>query len=216
MTQRSRITLAAASAATAALVLSACSGSSNTAHVSGSMSGMSSMSMGSQAATASGSLTAAGPHNTADISFASDMIPHHAQAVQMADMALKTARNAQVKTLATAIKTAQDPEIKQMAGWLTGWKKPVPATMGGMSMGHGIGMMSAADMTRLGKSTGAAFDRLWVQMMITHHQGAITMAQTELTNGQNAAAEALARSIVTSQSAQITQLKTLLTALPTS
>lgn len=71
-----------------------------------------------------------------------------------------------------------------------------------------------ADMATLSKTTGAAFDRLWVQMMITHHQGAITMAQAEGTQGQNTAATTLARSIVTSQSAQVTQLRTLLAALP--
>lgn len=215
MTQRSRITLAATSAAVAALVLSACSSSNSTAHMSSTMSGMNLMSMTGHATTASGSVAASGPHNAADVAFATDMIPHHSQAVQMADMALKTASNAQVKTLATAIKAAQDPEITQVSGWLTSWKKPVPPTMGGMNMGHGTGMMSSADMTRLGKATGAAFNRLWVQMMITHHQGAITMAHTEITTGQNTEAKALARSIVTSQSAQITQLKTLLTQLPT-
>lgn len=219
MTQLSRITLATAATSATALVLTACGSSSNNAH---SMSGMGSMSTrsmpitSSSVAAADNSESASGPHNDADIGFATQMIPHHAQAVQMADMALTSASNAQVKTLATAIKAAQDPEIRQMSGWLTSWKQPVPATMSGMNMSHGTGMMSDAAMTKLGKTTGPAFDRLWVQMMITHHQGAITMAQGELSGGKNSTATTLARSIVTSQSAQVTQLKALLTTLPTS
>jgi uncharacterized protein (DUF305 family) len=210
MTQRSRITLAVTATAATALVLAAC-GSSGTKATSGaSTSGMGSMSMSGSASA--GSTT--GSHNQADVTFATDMIPHHAQAVQMADMALKAATNSQVKTLAATIKKAQDPEITEMTGWLTSWKKPVPPTMGGMSMGHGTGMMTDADMTRLGKATGATFDRLWVTMMITHHHGAVSMARTELTSGQYTSATTLARSIVTSQSAQITQLQTLLTQLP--
>lgn len=228
MTQLSRSTLiATAAAAAAVLALTACSSSNHAASTATStssmgststgsmpmttMSGTSSMPMGTSAAAGS----ATGPHNTADVTFATDMIPHHTQAVQMADMALKSASsNAQVKALATSIKAAQDPEITQMSGWLRTWKQPVPAPMSGMSMGSGTGMMNDADMAKLGKTTGAAFDRLWVQMMITHHQGAITMARTELTRGENTGAKTLARSIVTSQSAQVTQLHTLLTTLP--
>ncbi|MDQ2838864.1 MAG: DUF305 domain-containing protein [Actinomycetota bacterium] len=165
---------------------------------------------------------AVGAHNQADIAFATEMIPHHRQAVQMADMALTQATNADVKTLAQAIKAAQDPEIVQMSGWLAGWQQPVPAVsssgmdgMGGMGQ-TGVGMMSDADMTSLGKATGAAFDRMWVSMMIRHHQGAVSMATTEESTGQNPDAKKLAQSIVTSQTAQITQLTALLSKLPSS
>lgn len=85
--------------------------------------------------------------------------------------------------------------------------------MGQMSM---PGMMSDADMAGLDKASGAAFDRMWVQMMTTHHQGALTMAHTELAGGQNPEAKALAQSIITNQTQQIQQLKTLLSALPAS
>jgi uncharacterized protein (DUF305 family) len=162
---------------------------------------------------------AVGAHNQADITCATEMIPHHRQAVQMADMALTQATNADVKTLAQAIKAAQDPEIVQMSGWLAGWQQPVPAAsssgMGGMGQ-TGVGMMSDADMTSLGKATGAAFDRMWVSMMIRHHQGAVSMATTEESTGQNPDAKKLAQSIITSQTAQITQLAALLSTLPSS
>jgi uncharacterized protein (DUF305 family) len=161
---------------------------------------------------------AVGAHNAADIAFATEMIPHHGQAVQMADMALAQATNAGVKTLARAIKAAQDPEIVEMSGWLAGWQQPVPSSSSTSSMGGmdhaGTGMMSDADMTSLGNATGAAFDRMWVSMMIRHHQGAVSKATTEQATGQNPDAKKLAQSIITSQTAQITQLTALLGTLP--
>ncbi len=77
-------------------------------------------------------------------------------------------------------------------------------------------MMSDVDMTSLSKATGAAFDRMWVSMMIRHHQGAVTMATAEQSTGQNPDAKKLAQSIITSQTAQITQLTVLLSTLPSS
>ena len=94
------------------------------------------------------------------------MIPHYAQAVEMADMALTTATDPEIRTLATAIKGAQDPEIATMTGWLKDWNAPVPPTGAGHMTGMAItGMMSDAEMTDLGKATGKAFDKMWVSMM---------------------------------------------------
>ena len=172
----------------------------------------------SDAASATGT-PASGPHNAADVTFATDMIPHHAQAVEMADMALAQATSTEVKGLATQIKNAQDPEIQTMSGWLTGWGEMVPTgSMSGMdhSMGSGTGMMSDTDMAALGAATGAAFDRMWVTMMIQHHTGALEMATTELASGQSTDAKTLAQSIVTSQTAEIATMKQLLTTLPSS
>lgn len=160
----------------------------------------------------SGSAPAAsGRHDQADVAFATDMIPHHGQAVQMADSALATSRNGDVRPLATAIKAAQDPEIRKMSAWLAGWSQPVPsATMGAMSGMSMPGMVSGADMAALGKVTGAQFDRLWLRMMIRHHTGAVTMAKTELADGRNADAKVLARSIIASQSKEIATMRALL------
>jgi uncharacterized protein (DUF305 family) len=218
--------LITATAATAALgVLAACSSNSTPQadHPTMSPSGMSATGMpmttgsGSSASPNASATPAVGAHNQADITFATEMIPHHRQAVQMADMALTQATKADVKTLAQAIKAAQDPEIVQMSGWLAGWQQPIPSSstsgMGGMDH-TGTGMMSDADMTSLSKATGAAFDRMWVSMMIRHHQGAVSMATTEQSAGQNPDAKKLAQSIITSQTAQITQLTALLGKLP--
>lgn len=203
-----------AAAAAGAIALAGCSssGSSGSAPASSNSTSMS---------TSTGSANqAAGKHNQADVTFATDMIPHHQQAVQMADMAATQATDAKVKSLAAAIKNAQDPEISTMTGWLKSWNAPVPtSSMSGMHMGGmhtGQGMMSDTDMANLSKATGAAFDRLWVTMMITHHEGAVAMAKTQLASGQYPSAKTLAQSIITSQNVEIQQMQTLLAQLPTS
>lgn len=82
--------------------------------------------------------------------------------------------------------------------------------MGGSSM---PGMMSEEQMTQLQNATGADFDRMFLQMMTEHHEGAVTMAQTEQQQGQNPQAMELADSIVTSQTAEIDQMNQMLTAM---
>lgn len=197
--------------AVAAVGIAGCSSSDsdhNTHNSGAAMSGM-----GGSSATSSAQAT--GSHNKADITFATDMIPHHSQAVEMADMALATSKNAKIVTLAKAIKGAQDPEIKTMSSWLTSWGQPVPSShmgMGGMS-GHNMdmpGMMTDAAMGKLAKSTGATFDKLWLTMMTEHHTGAITMAKTELADGSSTDAKTLATSIISDQTSEITVMKKLL------
>ena len=160
---------------------------------------------------------ATGPHNAQDVTFVKDMLPHHSQAVEMADMALSRDTTPEVKALAQQIKDAQAPEISAMGGWLTGWGEQVPAAdamghssmSGGMTMG-GTGMMSADEMTALDKATGTEFARKWLSDMTEHHTGAVRMAQTETASGQNADAKKLAASIISSQTAEITTMKQLL------
>ncbi len=193
------------------LTLAAC-GSSKT-------SGMDSMSTSggsAPAASPSSSMSMSDSHNQADLAFATGMIPHHGQAIDMADMAVKKATNSQVKQLGIQIKAAQDPEISTMSGWLKEWDAPVPSSsMPGMDMGGTSmnGMMSADEMKQLDAATGTAFDKLWVQMMIKHHQGAIAMAKTELASGQYPQAKALAQSISNSQAKEVTTMQSLLSAL---
>ena len=158
---------------------------------------------------------ASGAHNDVDVMFATEMIPHHGQAVQMADMILAKTGNARVKALAERIKAAQSPEIAAMAGWLKGWGSTVPdpyAHLAGMAgMEHG-GMMGAEQMDQLDKATGAAADRVFLTQMQEHHAGAVETAKREIKNGSNPEAKKLARSIVTSQTAEIAEMKAMVTA----
>jgi len=161
--------------------------------------------------------TPSAAHNDADVAFAQGMIPHHEQAVVMSDMAFKQAGSPKVKDLATRIKDAQGPEIAQMKGWLQDWNQPVTPPMGGMPgmQMPGMkmsGMLSDADMGQLGKLSGAAFDKAFLQGMIAHHEGAVTMAEEEQARGQFPEAKALAERIIDAQQAEITEMKGLLQA----
>jgi uncharacterized protein (DUF305 family) len=153
---------------------------------------------------------AAGPHNDADVMFAQMMIPHHQQAIEMSDILLaQDGIDAKVTELATQIKAAQAPEIAKMSGWLAGWgQNPSPSM--GMDHDTGGGMMSQADMDALKNANGAEATRLFLTGMITHHQGAITMAKQEVANGQNPEAKQLANDIIDAQQAEITTMNQLL------
>ncbi|MFG1812529.1 DUF305 domain-containing protein [Kribbella sp. NPDC049174] len=181
---------------------------------SGSMPGME---HGTKPAAPSSAATASGEFNDADVTFASHMIPHHQQALQMASMAGYMATTSEVKQLAAAINAAQEPEIKVMSGWLTKWGKPIPSAQHG---GHGAdempGIMTEDEMSELGKQKGSMFDRMWIEMMIKHHQGAVSMAKTEQTTGKDPAAIALAKKVETDQTREIAAMKRLLGQLPVS
>jgi uncharacterized protein (DUF305 family) len=196
---------AAGVVAAGALLLSACSG--------GSSDGMSGMDHGSSAsATTEAERTApAGDFNDADVTFAQMMIPHHEQALEMAKLANGRASDAEIKDMASKIEKAQDPEITTMKGWLTSWNKPTAMeSMPGMDMGSGDGMMSHEEMTKLDGMKGADFDKMFAQIMIQHHNGAISMAKDEQKNGKNADAVKLASDIVTGQTAEVKQLQSIL------
>lgn len=150
--------------------------------------------------------------NDADVTFAQGMIPHHEQAIEMADIALdpKMGASDQVRDLATRIKGGQDPEIVLMTGWLTAWGQPMEmATDEGHAMSSMDGMMSAGEMDALGTITGADFDRMWMEMMIRHHQGAIAMAQTVKAAGSSPDVIALADQVIAAQQAEITEMQAL-------
>lgn len=159
--------------------------------------------------------------NDGDVTFAHGMIPHHRQAVEMATIALDPARNAgaKVKDLATRIQGAQDPEIELMTGWLKEWGQPVDGMAGHSMEGREMadmdgmeGMMTAEEMTGLEAATGPAFDKLWLEMMVRHHQGAVAMSKTVQTDGKAAVVKELAGKIISAQEAEIAEMQRLLAA----
>ncbi|MBC2901917.1 DUF305 domain-containing protein [Streptomyces cupreus] len=149
--------------------------------------------------------------NDADVAFAQMMIPHHEQALEMAQLADGRASDAEVKELAGQIERAQDPEIRTMKGWLESWKRPTAAdSMPGMDHGSGHGgdgMMSDTDMAGLKALKGTAFDKAFAELMIEHHNGAISMAEDEQKDGEYADAKKMADTIVKGQSAEVEQLQ---------
>ncbi|MGY1452803.1 DUF305 domain-containing protein [Streptomyces sp. SS8] len=198
----------AVTAATAAAVLAACGSQESSSSGHGSHGGK---------PTADDSAPA-GSHNAADVSFAQGMIPHHRQAVVMADMAETRAASQEVKDLAAEIRKAQDPEIETMSGWLESWGEQVPpkdeGTDGTDHSGHGShgmsGMMTPEEMAELEGSSGKAFDTAFLEMMIEHHKGAVTMAEDQKENGSYGPAKAMADDIITTQNAEIDAMEKLL------
>ena len=162
---------------------------------------------------------ASGPQNDADVMFAQGMVPHHQQAVEMSDLMLaKADADPRVLTLARQIKAAQGPQITQMTGWLEGWGFEVQPMDDDMDhaghAGSGMdGMMSDEDMKKLGAASGADASRRYLEGMMKHHEGAVAMAQTEISDGENPDAIELAEAILTSQQEEITVMKNLLTQL---
>ena len=198
-------TIAASAAAVAAVaVLGACSDSddaTNDAHEG--HGSTASMSMPASSGTQDQAA-----HNDADVMFAQMMIPHHRQAVQMSDILLaKDGVPDDVRELAESIKSAQAPEIQQLTGWLGAWGAPVEADMSGH---HMDGMVSDADLAKLKSAPGEDAAHLYLQQMIGHHEGAVKMAQTEIDDGQNRDAVAMARSIVDTQNKEIDSMKGML------
>ena len=207
--------VASAAGVAAAVVLAGCSDDGG--HDMDSMGGDSMSSTTSASAAPSPSAEAAAQFNDADVMFAQMMYPHHAQAVEMADLVQGRTTNPQIIELAAAIKSAQGPEMTQLQQWLAQWGKPAPTTgadMGGMDHGGSggmSGMMSAQDMTDLAAKNGAEFDQAWLTMMIEHHTGAIEMANTEIADGSNEQAKQMARTIVQTQQTEIDTMKALQT-----
>jgi uncharacterized protein (DUF305 family) len=144
-------------------------------------------------------------YSSNDIMFAQMMIPHHQQAIEMSDLALKSSTNPDVLALARQIKAAQAPEIEQMKSWLQ--------AAGTSLMGaHGMameGMLTDSEISELKSAKGVSFDKLFLQGMIGHHEGALTMISM-IVDSDNAEARKLAKDIQTSQSAEIVKMKALL------
>ncbi|GMA86639.1 hypothetical protein GCM10025868_18890 [Angustibacter aerolatus] len=177
--------------------------------------------------------------DSAAAGFARDMQAHHAQAVDMSFTVLARTDDPEVRTLAYDIATTQQQQIGQMYGWLVAWGLPqtgrrpamawmsegghahaaTPAATASASGGAGgtgtaamPGMASAADLQRLAGLSGRPAEVLYLQAMIAHHHGGVEMAQEVLALPAPTAVHDLARSIVASQTSEITAMQQMLRA----
>lgn len=149
-------------------------------------------------------------YSEADVVFMQDMIPHHHQAIQMADLVADRTNLPELRDIAGRIDASQADEIEFMQGWLRerGEDVPEPTAHDAMHTTHQMaGMATPAQMADLAAATGTDFDRLFLQLMIAHHEGAVTMVEhlldqpasayeptlfeftTDVTNDQNAEIE---------------------------
>lgn len=151
--------------------------------------------------------------NDADVVFAAQMVPHHAQAVEMSEIILSKNPPAEVAALARQIKNAQAPEIEQLNRILRDLGEPSdPSAHREHGGGHG-GMMTDEDLAALRAATGSEATTLYLTAMIAHHQGAIEAADTQIGNGRHSAAIELAKKIRQDQAAEIATMEKLLSTL---
>ncbi|WP_416370509.1 DUF305 domain-containing protein [Streptomyces sp. PR69] len=146
--------------------------------------------------------------NAADFSYTRMMIVHHAQALTMTGLVPERAASAQVKRVAKRIAAAQKPEIGAMEAWLKhngGDQQPDS----GHGHDHGLmpGMATEAQLEQLRAARGKAFDELFLKLMITHHQGAVTMAAEVLSEGNNVLIEEMAADVIAQQTSEINRMR---------
>ena len=168
-------------------------------------------------------------HNAADVEFATTMIPHHAQALQMVEMADGRGAEPGFRRLLDDIEAAQEPEMEQLAEWLEEWGEGAPPTDSAMGPGSGMrggdgtgqrargaegwvgmGMVSRRSLERLDATGDVAFERRWLRLMIDHHEGAVAMARAEAADGAHPGAVQLAEDIVAAQGEEIELMEELL------
>lgn len=161
-------------------------------------------------------------HTRADVRFMQGMIHHHAQALLMTSLVPERAASESVKLIARRMEVSQEAEIEQMQAWLEGHGEEVPLTHIPHGHAHGPGqpivpgMLTEEEVERLRAAGGAQFDRLFLEYMIRHHEGALTMVEQlyEGGGGQEPAADAFARHVVADQEIEIGRMRQLLAQLP--
>jgi len=127
-------------------------------------------------------------YTAADVRFMTDMIHHHAQAIEISRFAETHGASPPIRTLAARIINAQTDEIRLMRRWLADRDRPAPEVhletghvltrVGGGDTGHRMpGMLSPDQLRRLDAARGAEFDRLFLTFMIEHHEGAVVMVR---------------------------------------
>lgn len=145
-------------------------------------------------------------YNDADVEFLQQMVPHHEQAIEMAEMVESRTDRPELNTLAKNIIESQSAEIEEINAML----EEADADAGDAGMDHG-GMdmgMSEEDIDALADAEGEEFDVMFAEMMIEHHQSAIAMANDVLEGGENADVATLAQGIIDEQQKEIDDLET--------
>jgi uncharacterized protein (DUF305 family) len=157
------------------------------------------------------------PYNDADVAFATDMVQHHAEALQLVDLVAGRRLDASVTDLAEEVRMTHAREIEQLVGMLRRWDdQPVPETVRDHANAHRDGTvtdsdlpgtLSSEDLEALSASAGDEFRERWLDLMAEHHEAAIEMAQEEAESGEDRAATALAADIIRMQGRQVKEIE---------
>ncbi|GAB3879336.1 hypothetical protein GCM10029964_031520 [Kibdelosporangium lantanae] len=141
-------------------------------------------------------------YNEADVKYVRMMITHHQQALEMTTLASSRAAREDVKAIASRIADTQGPDIKAMEAWLAKVKAPPHEMTDPMP-----GMATPEQMTELKAAKGPDFDAMFLRLMTTHHQGALTMATELLQTGSDVFVEEMAQDVLATQQKEIAQMK---------
>lgn len=209
MNRNKYLTLPALALATA-LALTACGGGDSDTASSGS-SDKSSNEHGGGHSSDSDSDSAEG--NDQDVAFAAGMIPHHDEAVTMAEIILAKNPPAEVAAIATQIKDAQIPEIEQLKTILTDMGESSDPAEHSEHVGEHGGMMTDAERSQLENAVRIDAAKLFLQLMIKHHEGAIEASDKQISEGEYEPAIQLAKQIKQAQEAEIVEMEQILAKL---
>lgn len=153
-------------------------------------------------------------HNADDVSFATNVIAHNRQTIELTKLVPDRSTNSELAALASKIEEEQQPEINIMNVFLVQWNENPELSSDSTAAEDQTqrdqppeGMVDDATMEKLKSLRGSDFDTLWLESMIDHAQGALEMANAEIASGANVDAVAMAQSMVTTQEAEIDQLK---------
>ncbi|WP_411110476.1 DUF305 domain-containing protein [Streptomyces sp. c-19] len=212
--RRQRAVVAVALSAVAVLALSACESGPETAPEAGASTGTAVVAPGKPGEPArrispeeAARLLPDDSPNSADFRYTQMMIEHHRQALTMTALAPQRAGSSQVKKVAERIAAAQQPEISAMEGWLK--NNGGPREQPGHDHHSMPGMATAAQLKELGSAKGETFDELFLKLMITHHEGAVTMAAEVLSEGNNVLVEEMANDVIAQQTSEINRMRSL-------
>ena len=146
------------------------------------------------------------PFNETDAAFAAQLVSQHQQGLDLASLANSRSGRGELKALAQRFIDVHEPEIEQLSELLESWGQQPPEDPG-LDRGNRPGKITEAEMNTVTSRSGADFDKLFVQLMIRHHQGAIDIVATETAGGKNPRARELADKIAVSQQNEVTELK---------
>jgi uncharacterized protein (DUF305 family) len=162
--------------------------------------------------------------NQADVEFASDMVVHHAQALQLVTLLREHSDSADLTRIGEDLQTRLSPQNETLVGWLGEWGEPIPETpldhvYGGHADGDSDGLelsgdempglLSTEQVEELEGLKGAAFDELWVELMTEHQEGAVAMAADLLEQGVFAPVRELAQTIAAEHRDAVAELEEL-------
>ncbi len=142
-----------------------------------------------------------------DLQFIDTMTVHHQSAIDMARPATTKAQHDVLKHMARDIVRDQEREIAQMRGWREQWYAGKPQAMN-MEMPGMMDAMRGMDMKGMNAATGNAFDLMFIDMMTSHHQGAVTMAREALRRAEHPEIKRLAQAVINAQEREIEMMNT--------